>query len=299
MKKHLLTAISICFSVICHSQAINLEVRAYAQGFYAPGSGLLLAVADPVNHPLMCDTASIVIIDSLTGQSVFCDRSPISVQGYGYSSVPSILSGGNYLVGVRFRNTIHLVSKNTIAFDSTFISVDLSIPSNVCCDFDSSLGVALAYSGDLNSDGAVDVIDLTIMDNDITQGLTGYVVTDLNGDSRVDTFDLQLLVNNVNLFLFDNYGGLCLTTGVNSHPNNPLDVLIYPNSFRNSFRLSFSHVVPEATLGLYDIFGREHYFTVLYNTESADINLPDLAPGVYFARISEGRNRFSLRMVSY
>jgi len=286
-------------TLISFAQPVNLEVRAYAQGFYAPGSGMLLAVADPVNHPLICDTVEIVIIDSLTGQSVYCDRTTVSVQGVGYCTLPSILYGGNFLVGVSFRNTLHLVSKNTVAFDSTFVSVDLSIPPNVCCEFDSSLGVALAYSGDVNSDGAIDVLDLSIMDNDISSGATGYVTTDLNGDHQVDTFDLQIMMNNVSLFLFDNYAGLCATTEINSIGFSEVNTLIFPNPFRNSFRISFKDLITEAELAIIDIFGKQHFFTVLYNSTSTEINLPNLAPGVYFAQITEGRNRYSLRLVSY
>lgn len=53
------------------------------------------------------------------------------------------------------------------------------------------------YSGDINQDGFIDVIDYLDLDVDIQIGNSGYLSTDLNGDGFVDVLDYLLLDKNV------------------------------------------------------------------------------------------------------
>ncbi|MBL0108120.1 MAG: hypothetical protein IPP52_12740 [Ignavibacteria bacterium] len=41
------------------------------------------------------------------------------------------------------------------------------------------------YGGDVNQDGVVDAGDLSAVDNDAAESLSGYVSTDVNGDDFV------------------------------------------------------------------------------------------------------------------
>lgn len=52
------------------------------------------------------------------------------------------------------------------------------------------------FSGDVNQDGAVDLADLTLIDNDSYNFVSGYVVTDLNCDGTVDLTDAAIADNN-------------------------------------------------------------------------------------------------------
>ena len=52
------------------------------------------------------------------------------------------------------------------------------------------------FSGDVNQDGTVDASDLSLIDNDAVNFVTGYVSTDLNGDNFVDATDFSLADNN-------------------------------------------------------------------------------------------------------
>ena len=58
------------------------------------------------------------------------------------------------------------------------------------------------YSGDVNSDGIIDVSDLSSIDNDINNSNSGYIPTDLNGDYFVDASDGSIADNNVSNSLF-------------------------------------------------------------------------------------------------
>lgn len=58
------------------------------------------------------------------------------------------------------------------------------------------LGVFAMYSGDVNQDGNIDLIDDQLMEYAVTHFLTGCVTTDLNGDGNVDLLDLAIFEGN-------------------------------------------------------------------------------------------------------
>ncbi len=62
-------------------------------------------------------------------------------------------------------------------------------------------GVFAIYSGDINQDGFMDLLDQAILDNDLFNFASGYVLSDLNGDSFVDLIDQSILDNNIFNFI--------------------------------------------------------------------------------------------------
>ena len=48
----------------------------------------------------------------------------------------------------------------------------------------------------MNQDGIVDASDLSSVENNAAEGLSGYVITDVTGDDFVDAGDLSILENN-------------------------------------------------------------------------------------------------------
>ncbi len=52
------------------------------------------------------------------------------------------------------------------------------------------------YSGDVNQDGNVDAVDVSLADNDVFNFVTGYVNTDVTGNNIVDAADLGIIDNN-------------------------------------------------------------------------------------------------------
>jgi hypothetical protein len=59
------------------------------------------------------------------------------------------------------------------------------------------VGVFAIYSGDITQDGFIDILDQSILDNDLQNFAAGYVLSDLNGDSFVDIVDQSILDNNI------------------------------------------------------------------------------------------------------
>jgi hypothetical protein len=62
-------------------------------------------------------------------------------------------------------------------------------------------GVFAIYSGDITQDGFIDILDQGILDNDLQNFASGYVLSDLNGDSFVDIVDQSILDNNIFNFI--------------------------------------------------------------------------------------------------
>ena len=52
------------------------------------------------------------------------------------------------------------------------------------------------YSGDVNQDYLIDISDLSDVDNDVFNYVSGYVNTDLNGDYLVEGRDQNIIDNN-------------------------------------------------------------------------------------------------------
>ena len=63
-------------------------------------------------------------------------------------------------------------------------------------------GIWALYTGDVTYEGNIDLLDLGILEDAISNFLFGYQSTDLNGDGNVDLLDTSLLEANVNNFIY-------------------------------------------------------------------------------------------------
>ncbi len=298
MIKFLQITLVLCLPLIAQSQSVDLEVRAFAQGFYSPSSGEMLPVVDPINFPNLCDTATITLIDSISGQSVYCDQVPFSTTGFGTSTLPSVYFGNRYQVGVRFKNTIHIVSLNTIKLDSINKSIDLTIVANVCCSFDATFGVATAYSGDVNHDGTVDITDVTLVADDQLSGTSGYVITDLSGDGIVDLSDVNIVSANSNLFLYDAYFASCLPTGIRQIKSNPLNAEAFPNPFSGNFKIQLEAPHQQIDVSILDALGKLQYSKHFDSTDNISIQTGNFTSGFYFVQIIADGKKTILKLFS-
>lgn len=244
------------YSIVLFSQSTQLSVKAFSEGFYRQAAGKMVAVLDPGNSPLVCDSGIIGLIDSTSRQTVFCSYTIIMTNGVGSCLIPSTLNGQKYLVSVKFKNTFHLLSSRTIEISGLPISIDLTVPQNTCCNFDTSNGVAKSYSGDLNFDGAIDGSDYLIMDADFQNNTLGYSLSDLNGDQIVDTLDFIILNNNLFASRNDDYFGNCipLINGLNEEDNFSIEV--YPNPSKDFFMVKLDKTYIRIGLRVFDLLGK-------------------------------------------
>ncbi len=112
---------------------------------------------------------------------------------------------GSYYIAVKHRNSIETWS----SYDELFNSWNQTFYAFTFGTY-SAYGGNLAYlgpfryaiySGDVDQDGTVDATDVSAIDNDASNFVSGYVVTDLTGDNFVDGTDFALADNNAANFV--------------------------------------------------------------------------------------------------
>lgn len=165
-----------------------LNLKAIPQGFYNLYS---LNMKDTLSVFLRDSISPYTIIDSGKGviDSLTFSRSIIII------NAPT----GFYYIAVKHRNSIETWSKLPVSYTKG---------STTSYDFTNAVTKAYGdnlillgskyciYSGDVNQDGYVDLVDASLIDNDSYNFVTGYNPTDLNGDNIVDVSDYGICDNN-------------------------------------------------------------------------------------------------------
>ncbi|MBK8381399.1 MAG: hypothetical protein IPL16_05785 [Ignavibacteria bacterium] len=114
-------------------------------------------------------------------------------------------ASGTYYIQTKHRNSIETWSKSggqpytlgsVMSYDFTSAAAQ-SYGSNMIQVNASPLRFGV-YSGDINQDGTVDASDVSEVDNDSYNSLSGYVRTDVTGDNFVDATDVSIIDNNAN-----------------------------------------------------------------------------------------------------
>ena len=128
--------------------------------------------------------------------------------GIAYARFPAYIIGNTYYTAVKQRNHIEIwsalpmIMRDTTKYDfSTAPTKAYSDGVNPAIKRMADGKYAL-YSGDTNQDGGIDISDLQLEENDVSNFLFGYNNTDCNGDGGSDITDLQIIENNTSLFIF-------------------------------------------------------------------------------------------------
>ncbi len=148
---------------------------------------------DTVRYYLRADTAPYIQIDSA--------KTVVSGSAYMYDVVFNNALSGNYYIVVKHRNSIETWSNLPVTytrgstFFKNFISPGESYGDNMPLMIQSETWRGL-YSGDINQDGAIDASDVSLVETDASNFVSGYVITDLTGDNFVDGSDFSFADNN-------------------------------------------------------------------------------------------------------
>jgi len=168
------------------------------QGFYNSASNRL-NMLDTVrvyfrnsSPPYNVIDSGISILDSVTLNASFV--------------LPS-LTTGTYFLQIKHRNSIETwssigvsyTSGNTLVY-SFLTSTAQAFGSNMIQVDASPLRFAI-YGGDVNQDGTIDATDVSLIDNDAQNFISGYVLTDITGDRFADGSDFAIADNNAANFV--------------------------------------------------------------------------------------------------
>ncbi|MBK9638721.1 MAG: SprB repeat-containing protein [Bacteroidetes bacterium] len=107
-------------------QDINLKV--FIEGFYVPAIDSMVAVLDPINLPLICDSISVSLVDSASLQTHGVVNDVISTAGTGLFYFGSLLPGKYYYIVVKHRNSIETWSKTPLLFLTPSSLFDFTAP---------------------------------------------------------------------------------------------------------------------------------------------------------------------------
>lgn len=114
------------------------------------------------------------------------------------------LIGQSYYIVVRHRNAIETWSANPVLLN-TFTQYDFTDAGSKAYGSNQiSLGGGIwaFYSGDLNSDENIDLLDMSMLETSVNNFDFGYFSTDINGDGNVDLLDVPMVESNLNQFIY-------------------------------------------------------------------------------------------------
>jgi hypothetical protein len=193
-------------TIVVNSCGSVLNLKLYIEGYYI-GAGFM---ASALLNQSVAGAAS-TITDSITVE-LRNQSSPNAIA----SSIKTILNtdgtatcnfpiSGTYYIVVKHRNAIETWSANPISISAAPTLYDFTTASNKAYGNNmKSLpnGLWALYSGDMNFDENIDLLDLAVVETDINEFKFGYFATDINGDGNVDLLDSTPLEENTNNFVF-------------------------------------------------------------------------------------------------
>ena len=112
-------------------------------------------------------------------------------------------SSGTYYIVLKHRNSIETWSKSggEVYNSGTSFSFNFNSDSSQAYGMNmirvSNFPLTYAiYNGDVNQDNTIDASDLSLVENDVSNSVSGYVKTDITGDDFADAGDLSIAENN-------------------------------------------------------------------------------------------------------
>ncbi|MBK7762886.1 MAG: VCBS repeat-containing protein [Bacteroidetes bacterium] len=195
---------TLALSIGCSSL---LNIKLFFQGFYI-GSNMMTPVlfnAGVTGNTLLADSIEVELHNIASPFAMVASfKTTLHTDGIVNLNCGS-LSGIYYLV-IKHRSSI-------TTWSSSYITLNSSTPANY--DFSNAAnktygdnaipmgaGVWAIYSGDLNQDDNIDLLDEPILQTEINNFSSGYQATDLNGDGNVDLLDYPILGANIDNFIF-------------------------------------------------------------------------------------------------
>ncbi|MDQ3021726.1 MAG: hypothetical protein M3R36_14315 [Bacteroidota bacterium] len=171
----------------------TLNLKALIQGFYNPALDNM--ISDTVRIYLRSASAPYAFVDSALG---IVDSN--GMENFTFANASNSVA---YYIVFRHRNGLETWSAAGSSFTSGNLSYDFTTSSSKAYGNNQILtGTKYCiYNGDVNQDGAIDLSDLGLIDNDVYNFNTGYLTSDVNGDGVADISDLEISDNNAINFI--------------------------------------------------------------------------------------------------
>jgi hypothetical protein len=204
-----------CFAVFCSSQKLCASTGCNTGGSYAFLKNLHLKFFieglynQNINGLNTKDTVKVYLQNALSPYNrLDSAKNIVNINGNGDFNFANALNNKNYYIVVKGRNILETWSKiNGEVFVNNELSYDLAVSNSQAYGYNEkqidpipvTYGI---YSGDVDQDGIIDASDLSIIDNNAFNFVSGYVPSDLNGNNFVDGSDYLIADNNAFNFIF-------------------------------------------------------------------------------------------------
>ncbi len=196
--------VSIVLTINNCSSILNL--KAYLQGYYLGNSSMqsVLYNQGQTSDLTLVDTVDVRLYEQTFPYAVIAtERVLLHTDGTATCIFPPLT--GSYYVSIQNRNTLLTWSSNPVTLGSIPVTYDFSAASSMAYG-DNMIamepGVWALYMADINVDENIDLFDMGLMEDDITNFLYGYLATDINGDGNVDLLDTQVISDNISSFIY-------------------------------------------------------------------------------------------------
>ena len=168
-----------------------LSLTSFIQGFY-----------NSVSNSMNADTVKVVLRNSVFPYTVIDSaKNILNLNGAGIFNFNIANNATGYYIVLKHRNSIETWSSIPDKFIVNNLNYNFSQSSsqtfgNNVTQVDTSPVRFAIYSGDVNQDGIIDAADISSIENDAANSLSGYIPTDVTGDDFVDASDISIVEKN-------------------------------------------------------------------------------------------------------
>ena len=133
---------------------------------------------------------------------------PLMTNGTATASFIGLTQGNAYYIAIKHRNSVETWSSAPVNFA---LNNTYNFSASQSAAYNNGINTPLKsvgngrfaiYSGDVNQDGTIDLLDIQPTENNASLFQFGYDPTDVNGDGSTDLLDLLLIENNAGLFIY-------------------------------------------------------------------------------------------------
>jgi len=170
---------------------LSLNLTSFIEGFY-----------NQISNNMVADTARIYLRNNSSPYNIIdSSKGILNLSGTGTFNFLNAVNSTNYYLVFKHRNSLETWSNSFVSFTSGMLTYDFSNSANKAYGsnqkiIDSSPVRFAIFSGDINQDETIDASDVSEVDNDAYNSLSGYVRTDVTGDNFVDAADVSIVDNN-------------------------------------------------------------------------------------------------------
>ncbi|MHC1775520.1 MAG: PKD domain-containing protein [Lentimicrobium sp.] len=185
----------------------TLDLTVFLEGLFDPATQTMRKANDEFGEHFAGSIADQITVglaqpDAPHTMATVIENVDLNQDGSCEISLPASISGSYYIV-ISHRNSITSWSTSPVSFAGNNIVYNFTDQASKTFGSNVKLinGRYCFFGGDVNQDGTLDTGDMTPVDNDASNYLTGYLPTDVNGDGVIDTGDMTIVDNNAGNYI--------------------------------------------------------------------------------------------------